>query len=104
MIPEEIQNKLTDIKLLCSKHDVKSLYLFGSATKHAIKDDSDYDFLVEINVLNEGYENYANHFYELYDEFEELLDRKVDLLTVNMMQNPYFIRSVEQSKVSLYEA
>jgi uncharacterized protein len=53
-----IQNKLDDIVSACKNHHVKTIALFGSAAKNALREDSDIDLLVEfsddIDVLDYG--------------------------------------------------
>lgn len=39
-----IENKLSEIVLLCEKHQVPSFALFGSATNNDFKPSSDVDF------------------------------------------------------------
>jgi predicted nucleotidyltransferase len=45
---------------------------------------------------------YADNFFCLADEFEQLFQRKVDLITENSLANPFFIEAVNRSKVKLY--
>ena len=40
---------------------------------------------------------------DLADEFENLFQRPVDLVTDKSLSNPYFINSVNQTKTLLYE-
>ncbi len=103
MIPEEIQNKLPQIHELCKAHDVAYMYLFGSASRGEMTEKSDLDFLVKIDLVDEDYKRYSNNFFELYDEVEKLFERKVDLLTENMVKNKYFKMSIELDKKVLYE-
>ena len=44
-----ISNHLPQIKLFFKKYDVKEAYLFGSAAKNNLKEDSDIDFLVNFS-------------------------------------------------------
>ena len=49
----------------------------------------------------------AHHVKELFalaEKLENLFDRKVDLITVNSLSNPYFIKSLEKTKTELYAA
>jgi predicted nucleotidyltransferase len=80
------------------------LYLFGSAARGEMKPTSDYDFLVDIPLVQENYEAYADSYFEMADSLELMFNRKVDLLTVPMLSNPYLIQSIEKSKVKIYGA
>ncbi len=98
-----IQNKLDEIVTACKNHHVDAIALFGSAAKNAMHEDSDIDLLVEfsndINVLN-----YADNYFSLLDQLQEILDRKVDLVSSRSLKNPVLKEEVYQSKVDLYAA
>jgi predicted nucleotidyltransferase len=103
-IPKEIELHMTEVQELCNRHHVRSLYLFGSAARGEMKPTSDYDFLVDIPLVQENFEAYADSYFEMADSLERMLNRKVDLITLPMLSNPYLIRSIEQSKVKIYGA
>ena len=98
-----IQNNLGDIIAACKKHHVRTIALFGSAAKNAMNEDSDIDLLVEfsddIDVLD-----YADNYFSLLDQLQEILNRKVDLVTSRSLKNPVLKEEVYQSKVDLYAA
>jgi predicted nucleotidyltransferase len=104
MIPPEIENKMLRIHELCKSHDVKEMYLFGSASRGEMTRESDYDFLVDIAVRDDNFYSYANNFFSLYDELEKLLSRKIDFVTMPMLRNRYLIQSINESKEKIYEA
>jgi predicted nucleotidyltransferase len=101
-VPKEIQDHMIELQELCNRYHVRSLYLFGSAVKGEMKPTSDYDFLIDIPLVQENFEAYANCYFEMADSLERMLNRKVDLLTLPMLTNPYLIRSIENSKVKIY--
>ena len=90
------------IDALCRKYRVKSLYAFGSVLSDRFGPESDVDFLVELG--NQSELEYAENYFQLADELENLLQRPVDLLTVQSLRNPYFIQQLEDSKQMLYAA
>jgi predicted nucleotidyltransferase len=98
-----IENKLSEIVLLCKKHQVASFALFGSATNNDFKSTSDVDFLVQfsdnIDVLE-----YATNYFSLLESLENLLGKKIDLVSKKSLKNPVLIASIEQSKIELYAA
>ncbi len=98
-----IQNKIGDIIAACKEHHVETIALFGSAAKNAMHDDSDIDFLVEfsddIDVMD-----YADNYFSLLDQLQEILNRKVDLLSRRSLKNPVLKEEVYKSKVDLYAA
>ena len=98
-----IQNKLGAIIAACKMHHVETIALFGSAAKDAMHEDSDIDLLVEfsnnIDVLD-----YADNYFSLLDQLQEILNRKVDLVSSRSLKNPVLKEEVYRSKVDLYAA
>jgi uncharacterized protein len=97
------QQKINAIIDSCKKHYVKSIALFGSAAKGMMSVDSDFDLLVEfasdLEVLD-----YADNYFSLLEELEEILDRKVDLVSVASLRNPLLIEEINNHKMELYAA
>ncbi|WP_342450683.1 nucleotidyltransferase family protein [Lunatimonas salinarum] len=91
------------MKAACQQHHVGALSLFGSAAKSTMNEDSDIDLLVEfsndIDVLE-----YADNYFSLLDQLQEILNRKVDLVSSKSLKNPILKKEVYQSKVDLYAA
>lgn len=48
------------------------------------------------------YGDYADNYFEIAEKLEEVFKRPVDLLTEKSLKNPYFIKSVNNSKKLLY--
>ena len=88
------------IKALCMTHNVKNLFAFGSVCTDKFNDKSDIDLLVSFNTMDYG--DYADAYFELAENFEKLFKRPVDLVTDKSLKNPYFIKSVNQTKILLY--
>jgi len=88
---------------LCRRFRVRRLELFGSATRdHFDPETSDLDFLVEFQDLEPT--AYADAYFGLLESLEKLFQRSVDLVMISAIKNPYFLRSIEQSRTSLYAA
>ena len=81
---EEIFKLLKQHKKKLKNHYVRKIGLFGSVLKGDNTNESDIDLIVE---FEEGKKNYDN-FIELAFFLENLLQRKVDLLTIEAL-NPY---------------
>ena len=99
----EIKNKIPQLEMLCKKYRVARLYLFGSATTDTFNKNSDIDFLISFQK-DVTLEEYADNYFDLMFEIEDMFGRKVDLIAENTLSNPYFIRSVEQTKQLIYAA
>ena len=78
------------------------MFAFGSSvTKKFNPKSSDIDILVdvyEINPVEKG-----ELLMSLWDELELFFNRKVDLLTPSSLTNPYLIKSIDLTKVLIYE-
>ena len=96
-----IADKKHCIEKLCLEYNVKTLYAFGSVCTENFTVKSDVDLLIAFNTMDYG--DYADSFFKIADEFEELFHRPVDLITNNSLSNPYFIESVNQTKTLIYE-
>lgn len=97
-----ILNKMNELKKLCETYDVRTLYLFGSASSDKFNNSSDIDILVSFKDIS--IEKYTDNYFELHYKLEELFERKIDLITENSLSNPYFIESIEETKQLLYAA
>lgn len=79
------------------------MYLFGSAGKGEVfNENSDIDFLISFKEIS--VEEYTNNYFALQYKLRELFQRDIDLLTENSLTNPYFIKSIDDSKELLYAA
>jgi len=97
-----IENKLSDIRALCAKHGVRKLSVFGSATSDQFDPTrSDVDVLVELEKMPPS--TYAETYFGLLDDLERLFGLPVDLFECEPITNPYFLESVRQSQVVVYD-
>ena len=79
---------------------MKSLYAFGSVLTDRFNDRSDVDLIVnfhDIKLLD-----YADNYFDLKFSLEDIFKRPVDLLEEKAIRNPYFKKSVEQTKLLIY--
>ena len=95
-------DNIENLKELCLKYNVKSLYAFGSVCTENFNKNSDIDLLISFKPMNYG--DYADTYFELTEEFEKILKHPVDLVTDKSLGNPYFIESINQTKTPIYEA
>ena len=102
MIQKEISNRINDFKAICDDHKVRYLFAFGSSTSdHFNCETSDIDLLVEIDSpdpIDRG-----ELLISLWDNFEDFFSRKVDLLTNSSIRNPYLQKSIDATKVLIYD-
>ncbi len=96
-----LTRNMNEIRALCLKHNIKSLFAFGSVCTENFNDSSDIDLLASFDNMDFG--DYADHYFEAAEGFERIFKRPVDLITDKSLKNPYFIDSVNQTKILLYE-
>lgn len=102
MIPV-IQNQADSVRSLCLNYGVQRLELFGSAvTSSKLHDAGDLDFLVEFQP--KAYKAYADTYFGLLEDLQQLFGRPVDLVVGSAVKNPYFLQSIERTKTLVHEA
>ncbi len=88
---------------LCRRFKVRRLEVFGSAVDGTFHpESSDIDFLVEYSRLASG-EAYDVYF-GLLESLQELFQRRIDLVDVECLTNPYFVAGVNRSRKVIYDA
>lgn len=96
------QLKTKEIKGLCEKNNVKSLFAFGSITREDFNDGSDIDLVVDFNE-NDPF-SYTDLYFNLKRKLEKLLNRQIDLLEERAIKNRFFKQELERTKVKIYGA
>jgi hypothetical protein len=101
-IASELEAKRTEVESLCRRTNVVSLDLFGSAASRDFRPEaSDLDFVVTFAEFPHG--GIFDAYMDLAEGLEALFGRKVDLVTERSIRNPYFRKTVEASRVRIYE-
>jgi predicted nucleotidyltransferase len=99
-----IEEHREGIIALCREFGVAKLEVFGSAATGAFDPaSSDIDFLV---TYPPGYDfgPWLGRLQELEERLADLLKRPVDLVMAKPFRNPYFAKSVEESRRPIYVA
>jgi uncharacterized protein with HEPN domain/predicted nucleotidyltransferase len=95
-----VDSKLTELRELCCRFDVRRLDLFGSAaTGRFDPAHSDLDFLVDFAPSQAG-----GRYLQFLGELEKLFSRKVDLVSEANLKNPYLRRQIETERRTLFPA
>ena len=98
IMPDDVRSELDE---LCRRFHVQTLDVFGSAnTGHFDPSRSDIDMLVEFPPLPGS--GRADAYLSLHAALQSLFQRRVDLLTVPSVRNPYLRRSIEQTRRQLF--
>lgn len=81
---------------IARRYDIAALYLFGSYARGEATPQSDLDFHVDrgnmCNLLELG---------GLYSDLEECFDKKLDVLTTQML-SPAFLDAIRREEVPIY--
>jgi len=100
---DEIQAHREELRALCRRFRVRRLDLFGSAARGDFDPEhSDFDFIVEFD--RSAPQNPFDSYFGLKEGLEALLGRKVDLVELSAVRNPYLKASIEQNRENLYAA
>ncbi len=102
VVGDEILRQKEQFNDLCAKHKVKYLYAFGSSTTENFDaKKSDIDLMVEVDEPDPVKK--GDYLLSLWDNFEVFFHRKVDLLTESSVKNPYLRKSIESTKILIYD-
>ncbi len=97
-----IDSKSNEFLALCKSHDVNTLYAFGSSTNEKFNElYSDIDLLVELGTIDPI--ERGEKLIDLWEKFEGFFNRKVDLLTASSIRNPFLRKSIDSSKILIYD-
>lgn len=88
---------------LCKTLNIQRMNIFGSIVTEKFNDNSDIDFLVKFSTELSG-EEYSDNYFELHYKLREIFNREIDVITEKSLSNPFFIKSINKSKVLIYEA
>jgi uncharacterized protein len=101
-LKETIRLKMDDFLTLCKTHNVKKLYAFGSSVTDRFNETtSDIDLLIEID--NQDPIEKGEKLMSIWDKFEQFFQRKVDLLTSTSIKNPVLRKSIDSTKILIYD-
>ena len=101
MLHTSIQPYMPEVLKLFKAHKITSAYAFGSVLTDKFNAESDVDFLVNIQEDMDPVDA-GGHLWDLTFALEDLLHRKVDLLTEKSLKNPYFIKELNETKFPIY--
>jgi uncharacterized protein len=98
-----IEEHRSTIEALCQRYGIKRLEIFGSAVRGDFDPStSDVDFFYEFDPANR--EKLADRYFGFWEDLEQLLGTKVDLVSAKDATNPYFLQVANRHRVTLYAA
>ena len=97
-----LQENQAGLAEACRRFGVRRLEIFGSAARPDFDPEtSDFDFIVSFADKTPG--TYADRYFDFAHALEQLLGRKVDLLTERSIRNPYFRREIQAARQIVYD-
>ena len=100
---DEIALHREELQELCRRFHVRRLDLFGSAARGDFNPErSDIDFIVEFD--RSAPQHPFDAYFGLKEELEALFGRKVDLVELSAVRNPYLKSSIDASREPVFEA
>ena len=96
-----VETNIEQVHDLCKRHKVGRLFVFGSVLTNTLKKNSDIDFIVGFEP--KFFDGYVDNFISLENSLKQVLHREIDLVAEETIQNPYFIKVVNQTKEPIYE-
>jgi len=99
-----IDDRRTEIAILCRRYGVRRLEVFGSAARGADfhPDSSDADFLVSFEPKSSL--SALEQFFGFSREMARLLGRPVDLVEAGSVRNPFIRAEVDSARELVYAA
>jgi uncharacterized protein len=97
-----IENKKEELSNICKKLKIRRMDVFGSAAVGNFGQDSDIDILISFSDKL-SIEEYTDNYFTLQYALRELFNREVDVVTERSLSNPYFIKSINNTKELIYE-
>jgi len=99
-----IKENLEAVLGLCTKYNVRTLEVFGSAIDERRFDESgsDLDFLVEFLPMEPV--AHARSYFGFLEALKSLFSRSVDLVEAKAIKNPYFLEAINREREQIYAA
>jgi predicted nucleotidyltransferase len=99
-----VQSHRVQIAAVCRRLGIHRLDVFGSAaTGQFDAQTSDVDFIAEFDDPSPS-GGLLDRYLELATQLEDLLGTAVDIITPRSLRNPYFTKSVNASRETVYAA
>ncbi|HQY66235.1 MAG TPA: nucleotidyltransferase domain-containing protein [Pyrinomonadaceae bacterium] len=94
----EIEKFRDRVQLICRELRLQRLELVGSAARSDFSEQSDIDVLVSFS----GDDRLFDRYFELKERLEKVFERPVDVIEERAVKNPFFKKTIERDRVTLY--
>ena len=96
-----IEGNYQAIEEVLRRHKVQRLEVFGSITNESFNSMSDIDLLVVFDEI--PIDKFADNYFSLEEELQNIFDRSVDILILKDVKNKYFLSSISKQRKVIYE-
>ena len=101
-LPKLIEENLDKIIEICQKFGIERIYAFGSViTNRYDPEKSDLDFVVEMEEMPPLIR--GENLIGIWEALEDLFGKNVDLISNHPIKNPYLRRSINRTKLLIYD-
>ncbi|MDE7153739.1 MAG: nucleotidyltransferase domain-containing protein [Muribaculaceae bacterium] len=97
-----IERNMEKLIALCKKYKVAKLWVFGSILTPRFNEESDVDLSVRFDKEKIMLEDYADNYFDFQEELKSLFCRDIDLVCDDSVQNPYFRKELDATKMLIY--
>ena len=97
-----LEKRKKELQRICQTLKIKRLYAFGSVVSVRFNEKSDINFLISFHD-NLSVEEYTNNYFSLHYQLQDLFKQEIEIVTERTLSNPYFIKSINESKELIYE-
>ncbi len=97
---ELIDKHIRELEKACAYHNVNELYAFDSVLTDNFNADSDIDFVA--SILSEDPIEYAENYYNLKFQLEEIFNKRIDLFEQKALRNKTFENILNKQKMLVY--
>ncbi|MBT9587823.1 nucleotidyltransferase domain-containing protein [bacterium] len=87
-----------ELRNFCLRHPIQEMWVFGSVLENW-RPDSDVDLLVRFLPNQDVFLRF-----DLEEELERMLGRKVDLVEADSVSNPFVRKHIREHRVQIYAA
>jgi predicted nucleotidyltransferase len=101
MLHPFLNEKLPEITKMFKEHHVKSAYAFGSVVTDKFNEESDVDFIINMDESLEPLVS-GEAILDLYEKLADLLNRDIDIVSEKYVKNPYFKEELDEKKQLIY--
>ncbi len=101
-LKDSIKLRMADFLAICKFYNVKNLYAFGSSITDRFDENfSDIDLLIEIG--NDDPIERGENLIGIWDRFELFFQRNIDLTTNTSIKNPILRKTIDSTKILVYD-